>query len=156
MQKIKDKLLKGTLIGLLSLLGYQIGLTGVNEYLRRNSTKFENKKQLEEVLKSEIEKLEIKNKLIKVQYQKEDQADSRKTGTNEYVISIGPSFNNDNVLKHELYHIADGHCDYTYKLNEIYKKHPLLAPAVGFYNTSKYLFYNEPQAIIYTATGWEI
>ena len=45
MQKIKDKLLKGTLIGLLSLLGYQIGLTGVNEYLRRNSTKFENKKQ---------------------------------------------------------------------------------------------------------------
>ena len=45
-------------------------------------------------------------------------------------------------LRHELYHIADGHCDLKFENKYAFR--------------AVYLFYMEPQAALYSAFGWKL
>ena len=68
---------------------------------------------------------------------------ARKLNHNNYKIQIGTlSLETRGTVKHELYHIADGHCDLGEQ--QLFKESKLAFGVI-------YLFYGEPQAIIYSA-----
>lgn len=51
------------------------------------------------------------------------------------------------VLRHELYHIADRHCDHVFPKDNTIEKLDWFA---------KYLFWEEPKAALYGAFGWKL
>ena len=71
-----------------------------------------------------------------------------KLGDGLYTIYLNKYGQKMNVLKHEMYHIADGHCDI--KVPEI----PYIPSE--FLRNPLYFFYVEPQAVIYEATGLKL
>ncbi|MFH1637098.1 MAG: hypothetical protein ABIB71_01600 [Candidatus Woesearchaeota archaeon] len=82
------------------------------------------------------EKRELKcDKNIYLTLVEEDCAQCRKEG-DHYLLEVGGAFSTRQTLKHELYHICDGHTE----------NHSLL----------KYLLLDEPQAEIYAATGLKL
>ncbi len=153
MIKIKKILKIGietTFASSLLYFGSMVVLSGIAEM---RAEPFHNRKQLEEMLEVEKKKLGIENKDIDVVvcYTNEDYkqfgrpsgslAFSGKKTDNTYLVVLGPQANNTYGLKHELYHIADGHCDAEQKpfpLDELC-----------------YFFYYEPQAVVYSATDWK-
>lgn len=91
--------------------------------------------ELEVLLKQERKKLEIpQEKIIHAKLESYNGSYAQKVAENEYEITLDNLSleNNLNVLRHELYHIADGHCE------------------EGNSNFLLYLYWNEPQAVIYS------
>lgn len=125
---------------------YPASMALLDRYADSIAVPFKNRSHLEDIFKVEAKKLGIENKKIEVIYDVELSgplvAYAQKVGQNEYKIVLGPTAYNTSSLKHELYHIADGHCD-AYSKNS----------ALGFLT---YLFYYEPQSVIYSATGLKL
>jgi len=132
--KTFEKAIQRTVLASLTYVSLLVGAEALSEI---NSPRINNQAQLEEKLRENGEKLRDKiNNSLKIHIRKpkkdEPSAGSRKIGEREYEIVLSNA--NESVLKHELYHIADGHTDSRYRL--------LL-----------YLFWQEPQAAIYQITG---
>jgi hypothetical protein len=73
-------------------------------------------------------------------------ANSQKLSDKSYAIRLSNDLSYRSTLKHELYHIADGHCDSLFEDNEI--GHINIGHAIA-----KFLFCHEPQAALYEAFG---
>jgi len=100
--------------------------------------KIKNKSHLEQMLKEEKKKLNLGDD-IKIVVELKDNnkgfSYAKKTGKNQYFINLKKNSHNLHVLKHELYHIADGHCD-AEKMNLL-----------------RFFYIEEPQAIFYSSFG---
>jgi len=123
-------------------LSYLNLLAGVNEISVLNQKKINSVSQLEQLAKIERKKINSKNK-SKIIYKltSEDEGYSEKSSEDKYKIVLGGKYANESMLKHELYHILDGHFKDTERLNS------------GLQTELKYLFWYEPQAVIYATTG---
>lgn len=120
----------GSCLYALTLLGIQ----GISELI---SPKINNQIQLEQIIKTERKLAGIKEDIkLYVTMGRKENSQALKTGEKEYDIFLSKRGANKFTLRHELYHIADGHCDTKY-------------------NNLKYFFIQEPQATIYAATGWK-
>ena len=115
-------------------------LSGVQSVAFSRSPKIENQSQLELKLSEEREKLKGKiGKNIVITARLITDKDSsptayaRKIKEGEYEIVLSNLGASEHSLKHELYHIADGHIENKGHL--------------------AYFFHNEPQAEIYALTG---
>ncbi|MBI2003908.1 hypothetical protein HYS72_00385 [Candidatus Pacearchaeota archaeon] len=107
--------------------------SALNEFSK--GEKIKDKTHLETLLRQEKKKLGIENKDINVYFcDRIETSSARKINENSYEIKIANNQRTTGILDHELYHIADGHCDKSY-------------------NTLKYFFIYEPQATIYELTG---
>jgi len=106
-----------------------------------SSQELKTQSQLEACLHEEIGELGIKNKNIAIRFGEEsDYSYAEKiNGINNYLIVIHPTQNKRSVVKHELYHIADGLCD----------------TDSAFLGRLRYLL-SEPKACIYASTGMKL
>ena len=125
-----------------------------------SSPKIENQGQLEQLLSQEKKRLGIEDKKIKIQFGlekgfHEDTSYSRQIGPNEYLIAIHQTQKKEIVLRHEVYHIADGHCDNGY-LENIPKMSKEDIMIFKIKESFKYLFLEEPQADLYASFGWRL
>ena len=113
------------------LWGFLMGTSSLSTLF---SQKIKNQSGLELILQRERKKLDIPDKIyINVNWGAKS-AKARKIGENEYEIDLKKEYQNVSILKHELYHIKDGHLDHKTSL-------------------IRYLFYEEPQATLYQVTG---
>jgi len=100
--------------------------------------------RLEQELYEERQKLSLEGKIIHIRYDPNDEmangsilAYAQKIDENKYNIVLGKNGLNVGSLRHELYHIADGHFE------------------TKNYSLMKYYFILEPQANYYAAFGWK-
>jgi hypothetical protein len=109
------------------------------------------KEQLEVVLNSEKKKWNIEDKIIEISFNDSIiNSGSSKIKDNNYLISLARGQRNERLLKHEVYHVAKGHCDRHYlnvKTNKIYNL------GIRFFD---YTFVTEPAATIYSLTGLKL
>lgn len=140
--KIKEKLRNIVTIILLSNTAYIGGLAffdGLAQCISPNISPL----QIEEKIVEERKKRDISDKVsIKLvsPNQKDPRAYSRKIRDNEYELGLSKGAMNLGALRHELYHIADGH----------------LEGIEGRAYISRYgraLFWDEPRAILYSFKG---
>ena len=132
------RIIKKSVLGLALALGaYSLGLAGVQGLAGINSPKISAQSQLEEQLLIERERLGM-DKNIVINAHIGNKSFTTKTGSNQYELGLGDDANLS-TLRHELYHIYDGHCD-TGNLTSIKGR-------------LHYLFLEEPQATIYQTTG---
>ena len=117
----------------LALSLYVLGLQGTQRISRINSPKIRSQSQLEEQLLRERERLGMNGKIV-INTKIGNNSYTTKIRDNEYELNLKKNASLS-TLRHELYHIYDGHCD---------TKHLTKLP---------YLFWYEPQATIYEATG---
>ena len=111
-----------------------MGAQGISEL---TSPKINNQINLKKILEKEKKQAGIKeDKIIYVTISKNEKEVSQaiKISEKEYEIFLFNDGRNLGTLRHELYHIADGHCDKPY-------------------NSLKYFFIQEPKATIYQLTG---
>lgn len=139
-EKFKEGMFKFSLITVFSALVYTTSLWGlVNIVTPLTSPALKSKQHAEQFIKKEQKKLMIEDKGIELVIKEtEKNGYAIKIGDNQYAIAVNPKCLNEGMIKHEIYHIADGHCDA--KLRPI----PFLA---------WYTFYYEPQAALYSAFG---
>ena len=112
---------------------------GCAEVVGSMSPKIRSQSQLERLVKQERKKLAIPDAIIiqaTLEFDNPETSYARKVAENSYEIYLQkyPDQHNLNVLRHELYHIADGHCE----------------KESGFL---RYLYWNEPLAVIYSVSG---
>ena len=108
------------------------------------SPKIRNESELESVLATERTKLRIDDSIkIKAKLSENNMEGSYavKRAQGEYEINLAPGSQNLATLKHELYHIADGHCIKVVKEGEPDK--------MGVVELLKYLHWQEPRAVFY-------
>jgi len=109
------------------------------------------KEQLEVVLSSEKKKWNIEDKIIEISFNDSIRnSGSGKIKDNNYLIRLARGQRNERLLKHEVSHIAKGHCDRYYldvKANKIYNL------GIRFLD---YNFVMEPAATIYSLTGLKL
>lgn len=129
----QNVLWKGTKITTFSTLIYFATLLGSDAISAAKSPRLESQQHAEQILKKKMKELGIENKEIKLLWDYRVSG-ARKVGQNQYELAISPLGKRFAVMDHELYHIADGHCD-------------------AGKNWIKYLFYDEPQAILYQSLG---
>lgn len=109
------------------------------------SDRITSESQLEQVARTEIEELNPSfDADIDYHLTEHDAACAYKVAEGEYGVVIGGDFAEETTLRHELYHIFDGH---------VKKMENIEYPPVEML---RYLFYQEPQAIIYATTGIEL
>jgi len=108
------------------LMGTQI----VSNFASQNIT---SQAQLEQLLQTEKKRISC-NKNILARLVDEDETVAGKIRDGSYRIILGGFFANLSSLRHETYHICDGHTEYE----------PTLL---------RYFFWGEPKATIYQATG---
>ena len=125
-----------------------------------SSPKIENQGQLEQLLSQEKKRLGIEDKKIKIQFGlekgfHEDTSYSRQIGPNEYLIAIHQTQKKEIVLRHEVYHVADGHCD-NLKSKDISKISEGEFIIFKLKRILKYTFLDEPQADLYAIFGWRL
>ena len=118
--------------------GYFFLLAGLDVAGKLASEKIKGKENIERVVIEESEKLGINPKTIRIVNYNEAfvAAYTKKVGDNLYEMGLGKEIRRATV-KHECYHIANGHCE---KPSDIIDK----------------LFILEPQAIIYATTGLKL
>ncbi len=122
---------------------YFAGMIGTQSIANFTSPKIQSQTQLEQLLNQERKKIEPNNEFkIRATLTVHDNACSKKIKDNEYEIEMGSSFANETTLRHELYHILDGHFENI--------------PKSGLNKWITYLFWVEPQATIYQATGLKL
>ena len=106
------------------------------------SPKITNESQLEQVIAEERMKIDPQNDYtIMGDLVDEDEGCAYWCGYDLYGISIGGSHANVTTVRHELYHILDDHLVESD------------GPTASFPDLLMYLFWHEPQATIYQATG---
>ncbi len=131
------KILRNCLVG----VGiYSLALAGSQGIHQELSPKIENQVSLKKILEKERKQAGIKeDEIIHVTISKNEKESSYsiKISEKEYEIFLFNYGRNLGVLRHELYHIADGHCDKPY-------------------NFLKYFFIQEPKATIYQITGLKL
>jgi len=136
----KKLLLTSSLVGGI----YITGIVGIQYIANLVSPRIQSQSQLERLLGQEWDKFDTSRKYnISVKLVKEDTGRSRKLYNGDYEVKIGGDLANESTLRHELYHVFDGHCD------DIHNVSP------GLPRKFKYLFWYEPQATIYQVTGWK-
>ena len=113
------------------------------EYTRSVSPELKTKQEVQYALDEEAKELNLLEKNILVQLVADGTcrgdalACSGKIGDNTYSISLEEDGRTRNILRHELYHIADEHCDEEW-------------------STFKYFSLWEPQAVVYEVWGWRL
>ncbi len=118
------------------------GLIGTGLVANIVSPKITTQGKLEQLVKEERRKIDpLNNDNISANIFLEKAASSRKLGDRSYQIEMGGFFATETTLRHELYHILDGHCDDNFELNPSLK------------NKLRYIYWHEPQARIYQITG---
>lgn len=135
--KIADygiKIVKNIAIATGIYTGILLGAQGISQEFI--SPKINNQSQLEQILNKEKKQAGIKKDImldVKLGCDEDGGSYSEKISEKKYKIRLS-SPTSLSTLKHELYHIADGHCD-------------------NSFNRLKYFFIDEPQATIYEITG---
>lgn len=181
MGKIKntlDSIAKITVCSMLSAGLYLMCLSGLHVGVANCSQKIKSQSHLEEVMKVEMKKLGIEDKKIKAiydpdfgnvtyakKYNLKDSWDRNLSEGYDYVVVLSsqsqpwPLFTNAlnvGMLRTELYHIYDGHCDAN--LGEDVG-HTMIEPDEKWYNfdsIAKHMLYYHPKALFYAATGLKI
>jgi hypothetical protein len=126
--------------------GFLIGANGVH---RCFSPPIKTESELELRLTEEKQRLGLTDSTIihaHLSQNKKENSYAKKLAPNEYEINLEPvEGHNIAVLRHELYHIKDGHLDDVKKISDSFggKIEKIL----------KYVYINEPQAILYHMTG---
>ncbi|MEK6817681.1 MAG: hypothetical protein AABX80_02660 [Nanoarchaeota archaeon] len=131
-----NKILEYGKASLVASVLYATAILGIQVIPQEFSPKI-NKINLEQILNEERKRAGINDTTkINVQLSNEEEEVSyaQKINNGEYKIVLPKISANKNVLRHELYHIADGHCDEEF-------------------TNLKYFFIHEPQATIYSITG---
>lgn len=122
---------------------YVLGLACLGRCASCGSKKVNNE-NIERIVAKERIALSIPNN-ISIETKFADQITNvRKLSDKRYVINLSKKCR-QSTIKHELYHIADGHCDSLLEDNR--------AGHNGAYIMAKYLFWHEPQAVLYEAFG---
>ncbi len=142
------KIAKNTAMAVGIYTGILLMAQGISQELM--SPRINNQNQLEQILNRERKRAGINDNIIidaKLSYDKEEGSYSQRYYKGSYRIVLSPDRfspkgSNLATLRHELYHIADGHCDDPKRFN--YSK---------FQKELIYLFIHEPQATIYQITG---
>ena len=120
-------------------------LIGANVIHRAFSPSIKTQSELELKLEEERKRLGIKDNIIiraNLSSNPDDNSYAKKLEDNVYEINLEPEVgHNLDVLRHELYHIADGHCDDGEKVSD------------SFIGGLKYLYIYEPQAVLYSISG---
>ena len=107
----------------------------------RESVQITSQQQLEQLLETEKNKLNCEKDIIAILDDSINGGGSYRGFDGKYYIKLGGDRGaNLSVLKHEIYHIHDGHSD------NILSKDPLIHPFI-------YYLWNEPQAVIYQIFG---
>jgi len=153
-RNLKEKSTLGKIVfrTAIGLSAYTLALIGLEYYSDSKSEPIRSQEHLEQIMEEEIKKLGIENKnilLILDDNEKWNYPYAVKIGEESYEININPSKHKVVSVKHELYHIADGHCDFGAKFSSDSNIDHLI-----FYTC--YFFYYEPQAAIYAATGLKL
>lgn len=123
-----------TLDTAIALSSYLVLLTGTQTISSVNSPKITSQNQLEQMLETEKKRLNC-DKPVVAKLCDYDVAQSKKNDKSVYEIDLGGKCSTLSTLRHELYHIADGHLDEQICTN------------------GRYLFWEEPQATMYEAFG---
>lgn len=122
---------------------YAVALLWGQFFVGITSPKINSVSQIEKIIEEEKKKLDIKPVLgIIVKLTESEKGEATPNCINwkeQYVITIGGSFQNESVLRHELYHIFDGH------LGKCPEKKQFTYPY--------YFFWAEPRATFYQVTG---
>lgn len=116
---------------------FLLGGTGVIRTII--SPKIKTQYQLEQMIIQEKNKIKPHNNyIINGKLVSKHCAYSGKIGNKKYGLEIGGLLNSKSILRHELYHILDGHYENVGELND-------------FQKWAKYLLWYEHKAIIYEA-----
>ena len=122
---------------------YIVGLVGTNSISSFTSPTIQNQSQLEAVIRQESKKLGIfENIIINSRFGGEFTY-LKKIDEGEYEMVLNKDFGSISDVRHELYHLADGHFDGG-------------GMAESFPNFLKYLFWEEPQATIYALSSLKL
>lgn len=117
-------------------LGINYGTVELNRYTISNSQSIKDQNHLEQILKRNKEKLEIKGKNIYVRYDDNIKTSfSEKNKDNSYSIFLAKDQRKESVLFHELFHVSDGNTEEKLK---------------GLEGFLKFNFYYEPKTAINT------
>jgi len=101
------------------------------------SQKIKSQEELEQIVHEEALKLDMDPSIIKCEFKDNNAGSSAYGGDLKYHhIFVGGLLANRKIVKHELYHIYDKHCDHNTKTKE----------------ELNYWFIEEPKAIIYSLT----
>ena len=108
-----------------------------------NSQRITSQSQLEKLLREERKKLSDGNDdfIIEAELVAQDVGSSEKLKNGHYRIKMGGFVAKDSTLRHELYHIFDGHID------------DAASTPSKVLRSLKYFFVHEPQAVAYQAFG---
>ncbi|MDP3918853.1 MAG: hypothetical protein Q8Q35_03055 [Nanoarchaeota archaeon] len=141
-----------------------LALIGLNTYglYKMSKNPFTDRVQMEEFFDEEVRTLDLEDKNIEV-IVTEEEGDVCSIGcswktSDGYIIYLRKKEGlengfNEEVLKHELYHIADGHCDETFALVKSLRESNYSEDFIRLYHDSLYITNHEPQAIMYSIFG---
>jgi hypothetical protein len=139
---MNPKLEKGIKIlnkGMYVLGAYIALIVTTNNITMLTSDNISSQQHLEKIVEKERMKLDNGKKyIIYPQLISKTWGEAKMISENEYKLIIGGSNSTEAAVRHELYHIFDGHC----KLGEN-----------KIINSLEYWFVKEPKAAIYAATG---
>jgi hypothetical protein len=124
-----------------------IGVPLINQ-IAMNVPPEKTKEQLEIILSKEKKKFNLNDKNIEIVFNDSIRNScTRMMDSRGYLINLSKKQRNEDILRHEFYHVAKGHCDRYYKTQDI----------KGFFDIGKrffdYTFVMEPTAAIYSLTG---
>lgn len=157
---------------------YLMGLSGLQLGVANLSQKIKSQSHMEEIMKAEMKKLGMEDKKIKAvydhdfgnvtyakKYDMNDGWDESISDGYDYVLvlssqsqpfPVGSNALNVGMLRKNLYHIYDGHCDAN--LGEEIGS-TMIEEDEKWYNLDnivKHMFYYHPKALIYASTGLKI
>lgn len=168
-KKIKNYAEKTIGILLLANAAYLGGLWVSSVWGPITAPRIHTASQLESVVNNESARLDLQEVSIEVHLYDEPffHGSAEKIGDNSYRINLHGLGRNISTLRHELYHIADGHCDGTLPDDNLssFKKsmeylfgdeHSLDDKLSRLKTGMEYLYVDEPQAIIYETTGIQL
>jgi hypothetical protein len=136
------KVARGATSALLIYIGCLIAIEG---YASLGAEKV-NAANLDRVMREERARLSMPNDVsIEVTFSPRF-AKSQRLSDKSYAIRLSNALSDRSTLKHELYHITDGHFDSLFEDNEI--GHINIGRAIA-----KFFFCHEPQAALYEAFG---
>jgi hypothetical protein len=136
--KLLGALSRGAWYGAVAISFYYLSLVGTQYVSIKSSPKITSQSHLEEILDDEMKKAGIDSDIdlkIKLSDDEDEVSHLKRFMDGSYEIILSPYGSNVSTLRHELYHLADGHLDN------------------GHFSLTKYFFWYEPQATIYQLTG---
>jgi len=144
MGNLRDLAANVVFFSLIGGITYSLFLAAVPWIISKRTRKITSQKQLEEAVLKESEKLGLTKK-INPRLVVKDRGYSEQQENGSYTLVLGGNFANVYDVKHEVYHIHKGHCDFVRKYkSRLWEKTKSLL---------RYVFRDEPQAVIYGCTG---